>query len=558
MVSSCLFAVLAVALGLRVWGIDFGLPYELTHDEIHEIVRAFKLGAGEYDWESFGKGGLYYFLFIEYGLIYLVWKLLGWVTDAQDFALHYFQDPTPFYLAGRLTVAVMGTLTCWVVFCIGRRLYNVWVGLGAALLGATAHYHALWSHYINVDIGLTLALWTSILAYLNYESSGRRRWLLAAGAFGGIAIAFKVTGAIVLPLLLVAIGTPLGRWREPLQIIKTCVLAVAAVMIVLTIMAPEWVIDSLDFSQFSSRLVSPPKTSGDGADLTVNLVTIYREKSDWGYVAILFAPHNIALTVSALLGAGLALWRRHRWDLLWCGLSLLFIAVLAVAERSSAERYILPIMPCLWFLSMQAITTFARQRLWPTVIGMTCVIAISLGTLLYHNYMWTRPDTRVMAKQWIESHIPGGAKLLIDGQRYRFVMSPPLRPDATAVARRLTKAKSAKRVSRGVTSDTLSLYAKAMARIKGPKYDLHSTVWGLAVEPLSHYVDTCFDYVITSSMNVKRYQSAHAQKRFPKATQFYTQLPTHPHFEAVYEMTPKAWHRSGPTIVVYRVHHTCH
>jgi hypothetical protein len=163
-VAICLLMIVGLALGLRVWGIRFGLPYDFTYDEIHEIVRAFKLGMGEYYWASIGKGGLYYFLFVEYGLMYVIWSMMGKVTSTHDFAMLYFQDASPFYLAGRFTVALMGTLTCWVIFAIGKQLYGIRVGLGAALIGATAYYHALWSHYINVDIGMTLALWTSILA----------------------------------------------------------------------------------------------------------------------------------------------------------------------------------------------------------------------------------------------------------------------------------------------------------------------------------------------------------------------------------------------------------
>ena len=70
-----LLAVLSIALGLRLWGISFGLPYDFTADEVHEIVRALKLGAGEYSWTP-GKGGLYLFLFAEYGLLYVVWWLV--------------------------------------------------------------------------------------------------------------------------------------------------------------------------------------------------------------------------------------------------------------------------------------------------------------------------------------------------------------------------------------------------------------------------------------------------------------------------------------------------
>jgi hypothetical protein len=95
-VAICLLMIVGLALGLRVWGIRFGLPYDFTYDEIHEIVRAFKLGMGEYYWASIGKGGLYYFLFVEYGLMYVIWSMMGKVTSTHDFAMLYFQDASPF------------------------------------------------------------------------------------------------------------------------------------------------------------------------------------------------------------------------------------------------------------------------------------------------------------------------------------------------------------------------------------------------------------------------------------------------------------------------------
>src|SRR5690606_35894394 len=72
-----LAAILVLAAAMRLWGITFGLPYEgvtynqVTWEESQEVHRAFKLGAGEYTW-SFGKGGLYYLLFVEFGMYFVV------------------------------------------------------------------------------------------------------------------------------------------------------------------------------------------------------------------------------------------------------------------------------------------------------------------------------------------------------------------------------------------------------------------------------------------------------------------------------------------------------
>ena len=85
-----LLAVLTLGLALRMWGIGFGLPYDFTPDEIHEIVRALKLGAGEYSWTP-GKGGLYLILFVEYGFLYVFHWLTGTVSGSQEFAIRFLQ-----------------------------------------------------------------------------------------------------------------------------------------------------------------------------------------------------------------------------------------------------------------------------------------------------------------------------------------------------------------------------------------------------------------------------------------------------------------------------------
>jgi 4-amino-4-deoxy-L-arabinose transferase-like glycosyltransferase len=553
--------VLGFALVLRVWGIDFGLPYDLTYDEVHEIVRAFKLGAGEYDWRGFSKGGLYYLLFVEYGLLYVVWWLTGRIADAHDFALLYFQEPSVFYLAGRLTVALMGVVTCLVIFLLGRRAYDWRVGLGTAAIGATAYYHGAWSHYINVDIGLTLALWASIWAYLQYEHNQQLRWLIGAGALGGIAIAFKLPGAIVLFLLLVAIASRPAGWRFPWQRLKEAGLVVLTLLVTLTVVAPEWVmrLDSLH-TNFSNIFGQAPSRydAQEGPLLeAIDAVTIYGGKEWATYFVILLKPYNVVLTLSALLGMVLGLWRRHRWDMIWSLFIVVFLGIMSVADRTGSDRYLLPIMPGLWLLSSRAIISVVGHRPWVAAVGFACVIIASLVALVRQDYMWTKPDTRELAKVWIEENVPSGAKILMDGMRFRFVQSPPLQPDPSTVARRVTQASEAERLSRGVSQRTLALYAEAMAQVTGPTYALHSTVWGLQVEDPAHYVQACFDYIITSSDISQRYAHGSARQRFPKSARFYDQLPTDPRFRVVYAVGPVPWHSRGPAITVYKVLPTC-
>jgi hypothetical protein len=551
-----LLAILGLALVLRVWGISFGLPYDFTADEIHEIVRALKLGAGEYSWNA-GKGGLYYFLFIEYGFLFVAWWLLGWVDGPTDFALRYIRDPTAFYLAGRLTVALMGVLTCLVVYWIGRRIHDWRVGIGAAFIGATAYYHAMWSHYINVDTGMTLAMWGSILAYIVYEDRKQRRWLIGAGVLAGAAVAFKLPGLVTLPVLLLAIAFP---WRNRAVRQKLIDAATVGLTMVLTItvVSPESLlrIGSLAV-HFSNLFVSESVAAATAVNIREDIfaVTILREGS---YFAILTRPYNVVLTIAMLLGAAIGCWQRSRWDIVWTVLIGLFLAVMVLADRPGIERYLFPILPAMWLLAARAVLVIGGERRLINAFGFAVVAAIPLYEIVKQNHTWTRPDTRVLSKEWIEANIPSGSKILMDGMRYRFIFSPPLNPDDATVARRLANAEDEDgRISRGISGRTLDLYAEAMASVSGPRYELHSTVWGLEVRDLSYYPDGCFDYIVTSSGIANRFNAPSIAERYPESAEFYSQLPKDSRYKLVYSAEPVPWKVQGPAIAVYEVMSSC-
>jgi hypothetical protein len=152
--------------------------------------------------------------------------------------------------------------------------------------------------------------------------------------------------------------------------------------------------------------------------------------------------------------------------------------------------------------------------------------------------------------------------------RYRFVQSPPLRPDQGTVARLAAQAGGeSDEINRtgvqsylpgeagwgGASKATWALYGEAMQRKTGPAYALYSTVYGLGVEDLDHYIEACFDYIITSSYNTKRYIADPYRTRYPKSASFYTSLETDPRFQVLYSVAPVPWHRPGPVITVYKV-----
>ena len=155
-------------------------------------------------------------------------------------------------------------------------------------------------------------------------------------------------------------------------------------------------------------------------------------------------------------------------------------------------------------------------------------------------------------------NLPSGSKSLIDGMEHRFIQSPPLRPNSETVARRVGRiSDDGGRESRGISGGTLELYAKAMQGAPDPKYDLHSTVWGLEVKELDFYPAACFEYAVLSTDTWHRYLEERESALHPQSAAFYSQVPDHPSYRLIYSAEPVNWSIQGPGITVYEILSDC-
>jgi len=543
---------------VRLWGIAFGLPYDLTADEPHQILQALKIGIGEGGplvrmWHTIGKGGLDYILFGEYGVLFVVLWLTGQVAGPKEFGLLYLQDPTWFYLVGRVTVAVLGAATCGALFAAGRAMYaSRTIALGAALIGATAYYHAADSHQINVHVPMAFALWAGIVAYLRFERGGERRWLLFSGLLIGAAVALAYTAGVGLLMVGVALLTS-GRARNGVAALARDIATLGAgVLVSVALMSPDLLTGAvLILGNFSQLLGGGAPAAGDeGVRGAIDSVTILRAQ-DWsGYARVLSQPYNVASTLLALVGVAAGLWRRERWTLLLTPFVLLLLAVLSASNRGLSESYLFPMIPGVWLLASRGVHALAARDGRLLAAAFAAVVAVPLFWIVRDDYMLTKPDTRVVAKGWIEARVPSGAKILMDGMRFRFVQGVPLTPDAATIERRLSGVESSELT---LSPQTLAMYREAAKRLTGPRYDLHSTMYGLEVESLDYYVAQCFDYVVISSFNEKRYDTEAARARYPQAAAFYREIRHDTRYHRVYSVDPVVWERIGPTITVYAV-----
>jgi hypothetical protein len=549
-----LTAVVGTALALRLWGLTYGLPYDLTADEPHQIVQALKIGAGEGGplvrmWHTIGKGGLDYLLFFEYSALYAFWWLAGRVQGPTDFALQYLTNPTAFYVVGRVTVAVLGALSTLAVFYVGRRMYDERIGLAAAFVGAVAYYPTSVSHVINVHVPMTSALWAGIATYLLYETSGRRRHLVTAGLLCGAAIALAYSAAVGLLMLLVALLFVPVRANDRTHRLTDAVILGGGAIVSVALMSPDLLTGAgLLFQNFVATSASAP-TAADTRS-AIDSVTILQPHDWFGVAQLLFTPDNLLTTTAAVIGMIAGVVSRERWTILLSAATVFFILLISASNRGLQEAYLLPVIPAVWLLAGRGVAAVSRRRAPVMIAGVAAIAAASLFFTVREDLMLMTPDTRVLAKQWIESHVPPGSKILMDGMRFRFVQSPPLNAGKATIERRLADLESSELA---LSTMMLSLYREAGERTEGPTYDLYSTVYGLEVEDLDYYVHSCFAYVVVSSSNEKRYLTDAASRQHPKSARFYRDIKIDPRFQLVYTAAPVMWQQVGPTISIYKI-----
>src|SRR3989344_1021699 len=152
-----LFAILALAFLVRIVGLDYGLPLTVVGDE-----PPFVIGALTMMQEKTLIPGLHpeafldkvyfppyfiYILLIPLALVMGIWYLLAGVSF-EIFQNLVALDPTPLYLTVRFIVAVLGTLTVWIVYKAARNIFQeAKPALLSALVLALALLHVNFSHW---------------------------------------------------------------------------------------------------------------------------------------------------------------------------------------------------------------------------------------------------------------------------------------------------------------------------------------------------------------------------------------------------------------------------
>jgi 4-amino-4-deoxy-L-arabinose transferase-like glycosyltransferase len=351
--------LLALAAGLRLMGLDWGLPTQQHYFSYHPDEILLLLPSAQYfakgDWNPH---------FFNYGTLYLY--LVGlpalWLGYAQSMNL------PSLYLLGRTITAALGIASVPLLYFALRR-ESRGLALGSALLLALLPLHVINSHYATVDV--PAAFWL-VLGFL-FALRGPSAWMgLAAGLSVGLAAATKYNaGLFLLPAIVAPLLVPPRQWR-PSWLGAT--LAGAALGFVIGcpyFWTPDFVRGFLFELQHA-------REGGTAAFVEMG--------SGWGYHLLHGLPVALGfpLLLAVLLGVCVTLRvpsRAGRLSLLWVALYLLVIGL----GKERFVRYLVLIAPFLAVIAAHGLVWLWRAPRIRLVRHLTATVGLAVValTLLY-------------------------------------------------------------------------------------------------------------------------------------------------------------------------------
>lgn len=439
-----LAAILAVAAGLRAWGLGFGLPAVYNPDEVAIMSRALAFATGDLNPHNFlYPTFFFYVLFAWVGASFVPAWLAGVAASPAEFQAQFFADPTWVYLAGRWLGVTCGVASVAATWALARRVFGRDAGLAAALLLAVAPIAVRDAHYVKHDVPVTLAVVLAVIAIARLLPAGRSataamaatHWkpLALAGAACGVAFSTHYYSVFLALPLAFAVWLARGA-RGPAAVARALAIAGITAAVVFFLLSPfllpEWRTALRDIIA-NRQIVVDRAAAIEGSRWLPSageyLVMLWREGTGWPAIVLALA--------------GLAVSARHDWRTAVLLLAFPVAFLLFISNTVAASRYLNPVLPFVAVFAGAAIAWLARgddgrrERRWrvgsegrtpamsvlvtsqgrASVAAFVAVVAAAPGAIhsARTGHFFTQDDTRTLAQRFIESHAAPGTTVLL-------------------------------------------------------------------------------------------------------------------------------------------------
>ncbi|MBN1913979.1 MAG: glycosyltransferase family 39 protein [Candidatus Omnitrophica bacterium] len=412
-----LVLIMLLALFLRVYGINWGLPdkdyyFSYHSDEVNYLKGLSQMDPKKLDFNPhfFNWGTWHYF---ELGLVMAAASLTGMVRliKLKDFYYAHPWESAKLYLVGRFLSVFFALLTVYLVYRIGKRIFkNDRIALFSAFFMAINPAHILSSHYLKADTSVTFWITASLFFSLCLLDTGRLKYYILSGLFSGIAMSAQQNGIFFAHTLFCAHILRELTFKPPYPGIKRLFSGVKLwagyLFLVLSYLAasPYLYLSPAEFMGGFKRIITG---QGGGVDFVLRpnlLLDTFRAFN--GALTIFF-------TIIILVGLIRVFFSRRRRELLilfWAAPYLFTILSMAALNI----RYQLPIFPGLLLIgaifidSLYRKAALAKLRVFLTLT----IIFFSLHAIVY-SYVYDREMAREPIQKeatgWMLSNISPGS-----------------------------------------------------------------------------------------------------------------------------------------------------
>ena len=419
-----LVSIVLFAFVLRVWGINFGLPYEYHVDEVQYVRQAASMGENGLEPAVWNNPPLFkYILLAEYGAAYVIGRVLNIYSSTAMFGSIHSADPSLLYLLGRGTSALFGALTVLLLGAAGKQFFNNRVGLLAAWFLATSFSHVRDSHFAVNDIFVTFLSTLVLFFSLKIYEQGKLKWYVLGGVALGLGFAAKYTAVFSAISIILAHFLSRDIHIRPVSELRLSRLVISFVSTVgaALVASPYFLLTPAKvLNDIYTHLFLAGKLGFDGWQIDPSGGYLFYLKSlAWGL--------GYGILLLSLLGLVVGILQRSRRALIILSLPVL-LYILMGRQQMYFARFMMPAIPpmLLWSANMldEAVKYWiVVNKRNVSLAFVTLVVTLQpLVSSIRLDALLEKEDTRTLAKTWIESNIPDGSKIALD----RPFHGPPL------------------------------------------------------------------------------------------------------------------------------------
>ncbi len=314
-------------------------------------------------------------------------------------------------MIGRSWSAFFSTLSILPLFFLVKRLFDKRTALFSIILYAFTVTLIQSAHFGTTES--ILALFSVLVVFWSTEvlEKPTKKNFLILGALCGLAAAAKISAAslLIFPVIVLG-GVAGGRHRPLLQLVAFAALFGLATLIVFTVFSPY------TFLSWDKFLESIKYESGVA---TGRLPVVYTLQFK-GTPAYLFQMKNLLWQMGpaafvSLIGAILLLkrlWREKELKIvLILTFPLLYFAYVG-SWYTKFIRYMVPIVPFLVIFAGVALSEGVKRFKTWGMAATGLVILLTAAWAIAFFSIYTRPQTKILATEWIYQNIPSGNLIL--------------------------------------------------------------------------------------------------------------------------------------------------